>query len=188
MRQKTPSKLTAAAVALVALSACGAPQLISDWQAAPMVDEATVDAFALAYLDSIQAQSIAESREFCGYFILLDGEVAAEPSAKGTEATCLFGPIPLRVLARYHTHGAYLQGYKNEIPSPSDLRISTLVPFNDYISTPGGRVWKLIGGTGIATQYCPPGCVTSDPNADPAEVDNVAKAYQLVDIATRPEG
>jgi len=177
-------------LACVALAACDAPQVVNS--AAPATADATsfqqTDAFARQFLNSIQAQSIAESREFCGYFVQTGGQIIATPPRRGTEASCDYGTIPRATVASYHTHGSYCAVYDNEVPSGFDLISARDVRLDDYVSTPGGRLWRVDGQTGNATQLCGLGCLVNDPNFVPRNESSVRTVYTIATLRQRQGG
>lgn len=192
-------KLLWSLIAAVALTACTAPitgesstkrtsaqvfQTLPD--TAPTL--AQKDAFAKAFLDSIQAQSIAERREFCGFFFqTADGRLLASPPRKGTFATCnMPAPRPgSGVYASYHTHGAYGERYDNEVPSVTDLRSDFQLGVNGYVSTPGGRLWRVNLATRDTVQVCGLGCVTTDPGFVARNEASVRERYSILQLALR---
>ena len=151
------------------------------------------DLFAIAFLDSIQAQSIAEQREFCGFFYrALDGAIRATPPVKGTFAMCRM-PFPglwfwQKHVASYHTHGAYGEFYDNEVPSVTDLNSDIRLGFNGYISTPGGRVWRVNHEERSTQQLCGLGCVTTDPGFVPRNESGVLPFYTIDQLKLRGGG
>lgn len=190
-------------LAVVALTACSAPlpggptsdpsikrttpQVFSPLPAAdPSLGE--VDAFAKAFLDSIQAQSIAEQREFCGFFFRdKAGTLRATPPQRGTFATCSMPAPPpgSGVFASYHTHGAYGERYDNEVPSVTDLQSDFQLGINGYVSTPGGRIWRVNLDSRDAVQVCGLKCVTSDPGFVPRNEEAVRQRYSILQLALR---
>jgi len=126
------------------------------------------DLYAIAFLDGIQAQSIADRREFCGFFYRDDtGAVQATTPRKGTFATCSM-PAPRRdqnVFASYHTHGAYGAQYDNEVPSVTDLQSDIRL--------------------GLNVQLCGLGCVTRDPGFVPRNESAVFSRYTIFQLALR---
>ena len=150
--------------------------------------QAEVDAFAKAFLDSIQEQSISEQREFCGFFFRDNtGALRASPPRKGTFATCNM-PIPPRgsgVFASYHTHGAYGERYDNEVPSVTDLQSDFQLGINGYVSTPGGRIWRVNLASRDTVQVCGLRCVTSDPGFVPRNEASVQRRYSILELALR---
>lgn len=190
-------------VAVLALAACSAPlpavdtntpsikrttpQIFSPLPSAT-ASQGEMDAFAKAFLDSIQADSIAERREFCGFFFRTEtGELRATPPRRGTFAACSM-PAPPRgsgVFASYHTHGAYGERYDNEVPSITDLQSDFQLGINGYVSTPGGRVWRVNLDTRDTEQVCGLKCVTSDPGFVPRNESSVRDRYSILQLALR---
>jgi hypothetical protein len=150
--------------------------------------QAETDRFAKAFLDSIQARSISERRELCGFFIRNDaGQLQATPPRAGTFAGCNM-PVPNRrdnIVASYHTHGAYGSQYDNEVPSTTDLQSDFILGIDGYLSTPGGRVWHVSNVTREASQICGLGCVTRDPGFIPRNETQVAQRYSIATLIQR---
>lgn len=193
MRQTIFRKFATVVLACAALAACDAPQVVRSNVAASggaiaAPSTATLDAFARQFMNTIQAQSIGESREFCGYFIQSQGQLIATTPRRGTEASCDYGPIPNGTVASYHTHGSYGAQYDNEVPSGFDLISALDVRIDDYVSTPGGRLWRVDGLTGNATQLCGLGCLVSDPGFVPRNEANVRQNYTIATLRQRQEG
>jgi hypothetical protein len=183
-------------LATVALVACAEPiETISKQTAFPEAivslpsqQQTELNTFARNFLDSIQAQSIADRREYCGYFFRnAEGEVKATPPRRGTFASCSM-PVPRRgdgIFASYHTHGAYGRQYDNEVPSTTDLLSDFQLGLDGYISTPGGRIWHVSSTTRDARQVCGLGCVTRDPGFVPRNEGNVRQRYTIVSLNQR---
>ncbi|SMX31584.1 DUF4329 domain-containing protein [Octadecabacter ascidiaceicola] len=191
-------------IATVALSACGVPQV----QVSPKGESSlpqqyntgysiappnapsgpVVDNFARSFLDSIQARSIAERREYCGYFYIdPNGNLRGTPPRPGTFAGCeMPAPAPgLGIVASYHTHGAYGRVYDNEVPSVIDLASDFQFGIDGYVSTPGGRVWLVDFQTQSASQLCGLRCVTSDPGFAPQDEAGVRQSYTIPTLQRR---
>jgi hypothetical protein len=153
--------------------------------------QSDVDIFARNYLDTIQARSVADSREFCGYFFRdTAGRIHASPPRRGTFSGCRM-PEPSRdssVFASYHTHGAYGPRYDREVPSPLDLLADFALGLDGYISTPGGRVWHVNKITQDARQVCGLDCVTADPQFVPRNEANVRQRYTVATLTQRGGG
>jgi len=201
-------KLTALmTAATLALTACGVPQsqvspkgevsqprqhntgftvAPSNAPSGPQVDN-----FARGFLDSIQAQSIAERREYCGYiFIDNTGQLQGTPPRPGSFAGCDM-PIPRAgqgIIASYHTHGAYGRAYDNEVPSVIDLASDFQFGIDGYVSTPGGRVWLVDFQTQTTSQLCGLRCVTSDPGFVPQNEAGVRQSYSIETLQRRFAG
>lgn len=198
------SYLTAAAFAL---SACSVPQsyvnpksgmsqpvrVNTGFTVAPpnVPSGPLVDNFARSFLDSIQAQSISERREYCGYFYIdREGRLQATPPRAGSFAGCDM-PAPVAgqgIVASYHTHGAYGRAYDNEVPSVIDLASDFQFGIDGYVSTPGGRVWLVDFQTQSARQLCGLRCVTSDPGFVPQNEAGVRQSYSIETLQRRFAG
>lgn len=147
-----------------------------------------VDNFARSILNNIQAQSIRERREYCGYIFINDaGQLQATPPIPGTFASCEM-PIPMAgqgIIASYHTHGAFGRGYDNEVPSTVDLTSDFDFGIDGYVSTPGGRVWLVDFQTQSTRQICGLGCVYQDPGFVPVGEANIRPSYSLAGLEGR---
>jgi|GEM_PF-314855 len=151
---------------------------------APPADQA--DGFAIAFLNSIQLQSFAEHRELCGYFVLTpSGDIAATPPVPGDLASCTQAAPGADVFASYHTHGAFDDGYDNEVPSPDDLMGDFHFGIDGYVSTPGGRVWRVEYDLQAALLICGQGCVAVDPNYDFADGFGIRNRYTVAQLRAR---
>ncbi|AKS46236.1 protein of unknown function [Octadecabacter temperatus] len=150
-----------------------------------------VDNFARGFLDSIQAQSIAERREYCGYiFIDGTGRLQGTPPRPGSFAGCDM-PIPRAgqgIIASYHTHGAFGRAYDNEVPSVIDLASDFQFGIDGYVSTPGGRVWLVDFQTQSTQQLCGLRCVTSDPGFVPQGEAGIRQSYSIETLQRRFAG
>jgi len=172
----------------LAISACLGLAACASFTPQPPIAQQTVDAFAVSFLDSIQASSIAARREFCGYIRRdLSGTLRATPPRPGTFATCSM-PAPLPgsgIIATYHTHGAYGPNHDNETPSTIDLENDIRLGLNGYVSTPGGRVWRTNPDTKDTVQVCGLGCVTRDPGFVPRNEKAVLQRFTLPQLEQR---
>lgn len=144
-----------------------------------------VDVFARSFLDSIQSSSIRDSREYCGYFFVSDGGLQATKPDRGLEASCRRTNKPFNTIASYHTHGSYGKSYDNEVPSVTDLVNTRSAGIDDYVSTPGGRLWRVAGTSGEAIQLCGLQCLTSDPNFVANNEATVAQSYTITTVRER---
>lgn len=151
--------------------------------AAPSTAQA--DAFAVAFLDSIQAQSFAARREYCGYFLFVDGRILPTAPIPGTTASCTQPAPPLYAFASYHTHGAFDADYDNEVPSPEDMLGDFAFGIDGYISTPGGRVWRVEIDDRAAIQVCGLGCVAVDRGFIPRDEMSIPPRMTVEDLLAR---
>ena len=115
-------------------------------------------------LHDLQPVSIRENREYCGILMRTpDGTLVASQSFAGSEAFCTVEvPEGARVVASFHTQGAYMEGYANEVPSLQDLNVMVEWGIDGYVSTPGGRFWHIDGKRGEISLICGPGCMPAD--------------------------
>lgn len=147
-----------------------------------------VDNFARSFLNNIQARSITERREYCGYFYIdRSGNMQGTPPRAGTFAGCDM-PAPTAgrgIVASYHTHGAYGRSYDNEVPSVIDLASDFQFGIDGYVSTPGGRVWLVDFQTRTTRQLCGLRCVTSDPGFVPQDEASIRQTYTIPTLQQR---
>lgn len=130
----------------------------------PTAPIAELETYAMAFLDGIQESSFNEGREFCGFFVeTADGNVIGTPPTMGSVDTCYYADTPSNAVATYHTHGSYSHGHVSEIPSDVDAISAVEFELDDYVSTPGGRFWRVDGGTGDVHMICGQSCVLKDP-------------------------
>lgn len=147
---------------------------------------AQADAFARTFLNSIQPISFAQRIEVCGYFYIDNsGQIAATPPIPGTLASCTQPAPGPAVFASYHTHGAYDDNYDNEVPSIADLQGDFSFGIDGYVSTPGGRVWRIEASERIALQVCGLGCVAVDPGFIPRDEAGVRQTYTIEQLRRR---
>lgn len=146
---------------------------------------AAADAFAVAFLDTIQPRSFAERREFCGYFLVIAGRITATQPIPGTTASCTQPTPPPNAFASYHTHGAFDRDYDNEVPSPEDMLGDFSFGIDGYISTPGGRVWRVEVDDRAALQVCGLGCVTVDRGFVPRNESSIPPRMTVQDVLAR---
>ncbi|WP_168769389.1 DUF4329 domain-containing protein [Yoonia sediminilitoris] len=186
MRSK--SKFTAL-FSLCLLASCGATVRDSAPNAAPASALITparpemIADYAKRYLNSLQPASFSQSREFCGFFVeRSDGQIVGTTPQAGTSDGCSAGFVPDNAVASYHTHGGYLPQYINEIPSINDAESAVDIQLDDYVSTPGGRFWKVDGTTGTTTMLCAVGCLKQDPIFVPNPQIPPAPRYTLTQL------
>lgn len=149
-------------------------------------DTGDLDSFAKQILNELQPRSIAARSEFCGLILREpDGTLrATRPTKGGTDFCDLLVP-PGNIVASYHTHGSFGEEYDSEVPSPDDLQSDFEFQTDGYISTPGGRLWRVDHKARIARQICGQGCLAADPNYDPTDSRPVAQSYTLRELRLR---
>ncbi|WP_394153470.1 DUF4329 domain-containing protein [Loktanella salsilacus] len=136
-------------------------------------------ALARSVLTSLQAQSFKKQREYCGYLGLTrDGELVSTAPVAGDMASCAARfPDDIAVIASYHTHGTFNEGYFNEMPSTIDVESDSAAYMNGYVSTPGGRFWYINGRTRVSRQICGVGCLPVAPRFRKGADGEVAEEY-----------
>ncbi len=155
-----------------------------DTQAPPRAQQVTAAeiAFVKATLNNLQARSIAENREYCGYIgLTADGSLAATEARRGSRNTCVphAAPNAMRVLASYHTHGATSEAYVTELPSFEDMYQDIVGGVDGYIATPGGRIWYNEVRAQRTNLLCGLGCVAADSNHRDREYLLVGVSYTV---------
>lgn len=169
---------------LAALGACGE----GEYSSAPITGPRTkdADAFAIAYLDQMQARSFARGVEFCGLFGRdADGFVIATAPVVGHLDSCRlpdFSP-DFKAFASYHSHSSYDSEADSEVPSSNDVIADKMEKVIGYISTPGGRVWR--NENGVARLLCGPGCIAVDPDFEPEAFGPVRSRYTIIELRQR---
>ncbi|MEM8730723.1 MAG: DUF4329 domain-containing protein [Pseudomonadota bacterium] len=139
-------------------------------------------------LSDMQERSIRESREFCGMIgVDRDGRYVVGPIARGTAARCTFRRprTAERIVASFHTHGGFLAGYDNEVPSIIDLESERAQGLRGYVATPGGRFWLVDGVKSQVTLICGPKCLPWDPRFEKGEIERIRKSYTRQELFER---
>lgn len=159
------------------------------FQRAQVQSQAEID-FAKNLLDGLQGQSISKNREYCGYIgIDAEGAYIATPPQRGRKGSCLADEPAesFRLIASYHTHGAYAQKYESELPSSQDLIADINEGLDGYIATPGGRVWFNDTRKHVTALLCSGECITADPNYDAEDIPDIKRSYTLAQLRSLEE-
>ena len=132
----------------------------------------------------LQPLSFRKQREYCGYLALTrTGALIATDPVPGDMASCeMEYPEGVAVIASYHTHGAFDDGYINEVPSLTDLDSDAAAFLNGYVATPGGRLWYVDGRRGVTFQICGVGCLPVAPRFSKEAEGEVATVYTRDDL------
>ncbi len=144
--------------------------------------------FITSFFNELQTISIAENREYCGYFgIDASGNFIATPPTAGDTESCFADepPLDMDIIASYHTHGAYAFGFDSEVPSPDDLAADIAEENDGYISTPGGRIWFNDSIEEISTLLCGRNCTVSDSQYVADTENPVNNSYTLEQLSRR---
>ena len=159
----------------------------SDFEITATDDE--VAAFAREQLGSLQERSFAEGTELCGIiFENSDGELGSTPLRTGEAASCdiaYFDMPGMAPVASYHSHGAFGKQYDSEVPSLLDFDSDVASGLDGYVSTPGGRLWRIDAGNEEAVQLCGPGCLDQDPAYAGCRGDPPAERYTRRELRAR---
>ena len=152
-------------------------------------DRALVD-LATRTLASLQDISFRKQREYCGFLgYSSSGELVATPAQAGTRDSCSAEfPDDIAVIASFHTHGAFDDGYYNEVPSDLDLRSDAEFFLDGFVSTPGGRLWYVDGRKLETFQICGTGCLPVAPGFRKGVNGEIATHYtyqELLDLIGR---
>lgn len=146
--------------------------------------------FVTKFFDELQPKSIAENKEYCGFFGFDANEnyVATKPTL-GEEGSCYSDDPPenLVVFASYHTHGGFSYDFDSEVPSSNDLEADVAEGVDGYVATPGGRIWFNNAEKERAMLLCGRNCTVSDVDYDAAGVRSVNTSYSLMQLLRRQD-
>ena len=146
--------------------------MLAFWVGTPQAGQAQrADEVALAksYLSQLQDRSFRNNREYCAYmFRRPDGSLGTSKAYRGTEAKCRIRNFRFEGtgVGSMHTHGGYVAGYDNEVPSLGDLQLEVDTGTDGFVATPAGRFWHIDGRRGRVRLICGPGCLPSTDTAD----------------------
>ncbi|RDC59840.1 hypothetical protein HME9302_01036 [Alteripontixanthobacter maritimus] len=178
-----------AVVYLLASLANRAPEPM-DWTKVPSIAQLEDETARVAAqtLADLQVRSHANNLEYCGYIYRWDGSVKASSPEVGNAFSCEsdFGANSNReVLATYHTHAGFDAEADSEVPSDIDLRSTISWQVDDYVSTPGGRLWLVSGENEQAVLLCGPACLAVDPAFRDCPGDASSDRYDLAMLRAR---
>lgn len=152
-------------------------------------DAGEVD-FVIEFFDELQPKSIADNKEYCGYFGINDQDefVATEPT-RGEQDSCFSDepPLDMDIFASYHTHGAFSYDADTELPSSNDMEADIAEEVDGYISTPGGRIWFTDSLKEISIMVCGRNCTVSDDEYEEDALPPVLNRYDLELLYERDE-
>jgi hypothetical protein len=148
-----------------------------------------VDAYAREALNELQTQSFARDQEFCAIiFENSDGTLGNNKVRDGSKASCniaYFDGPGMAPRASMHTHGGHDRDYDSEVPSLIDLESDMDSGTVGYVSTPGGRLWKVEPERERVVQLCGEGCLKQDPDYAPCPADDLKEEYSLAELRER---
>lgn len=155
----------------------------------PTASQNAIESFVRTQLNSLQARSHAEGVELCG-FVYEDeaGNLTTTEVYVGDVDSCSYEfrwPLDVRPVAGYHTHGSYNPQYDDEAPSIFDMEQDIRFRIDGYVSTPGGRFWRIDWQNEKAIQICGEGCLDQDPDYRPCPADRPGRQYTLAELRSR---
>jgi len=153
------------------------------------VPASEVQAFAKEQLAALQQRSFAEDQELCAViFEDSAGELSITPLISGEKASCdiaYFDEPGMAPVASLHTHGAFDDNYDSEVPSLLDMRSDIESGTDGYISTPGGRFWRIDSAARSAKKVCGEGCLAQDPAYKACDNYAPVESYTLKELNQR---
>lgn len=157
-----------------------------------LAQDAAEVAFVKAFFKQLQAVSIRENREYCGYFGFdSNGDMVATKPKRGRQDSCEAPEPPAEwdLFASYHTHGAYHIDADTEVPSEGDMRADAEEEVDGYIATPGGRLWFIdtSGPVVRARMLCGRNCLVSDRTFQDDAFPRPRRSYTLRTITERDD-
>ncbi len=143
--------------------------------------------YVRSIFDTVQARSISENREYCGYFgYTADGRLASTPAYPGKFDECTpEWPEDLDVIASWHTHGAYDEQTWSEVPSVMDIEADEDEGIDGYVATPGGRLWYVDTTDMVVFQICSYGCLGTDSGFTKGAEGDIARSYTYQELIRR---
>ena len=153
------------------------------------VSDAQLTEAARAQLTKLQQRSFDEETEFCG--LLAEnarGEIVSRTVRVGDHESCDIAYFDVRTLyplATYHTHAGYNTAYDSEVPSTIDIEGDIDSGMDGFVSTPGGRFWRIDAQSGTATQVCGEGCLPRDPRYRSCRGGEPEQSYTLATLEQR---
>lgn len=153
------------------------------------VTQPEVEAFAREQLGALQERSFANDIELCAIiFENNEGKLGTSPIREGEKASCdiaYFDEPGMAPVASLHTHGAHDRNYDSEVPSLIDIESDIASGTDGYVSTPGGRLWRIDWRSRRAVLVCGEGCLAQDPKYEPCAAEALAVEYSLSDLDRR---
>ncbi|MEL7445283.1 MAG: DUF4329 domain-containing protein [Pseudomonadota bacterium] len=156
------------------------------------VSQGEVQTFAREQLAALQQRSFSEDIELCGViFEDSDGALGSTTILPGDRASCdirFFDEPGMAPVASFHTHGAYGPEFDSEVPSLLDLQSDIASRMDGYVSTPGGRFWRVDWQSEEVVQICGEGCLPQDPTYRPCAGDRVVGQFSIHELEKRARG
>lgn len=158
---------------------------------APLSTQEEMADFARETLDRLQEQSFASGAEFCGMIYEDEqGRLSATEVTRGDNSACNFSfkwGDGINPVASFHTHGGFHIDYDNEVPSVLDMEQDIKNRVEGFISTPGGRLWRVDWQKERADLVCGEKCLKQDPAYRPCPAYPIAQSYTIEQLKKRSE-
>lgn len=152
----------------------------------------SLNRFAKATLQEVQARSIADNLEYCGViFEDATGSLSSSKVSQGDHATCEFDwgvPLGNHVVASFHTHAGYDPNYDFELPSEIDMANDIDARIEGFVATPAGRIWHIDWKSASASQLCGINCIAKDPNYSPSNEYPIKTHYSVDELIAELNG
>lgn len=140
-------------------------------------------------LSSVQDQSFANNREYCGMIgRTTAGELIVSAARRGRTGGCDhrgFVDKTITPVASYHTHGGFEPDYDSEVPSVDDIDMDYHNRVFGFVATPGGRFWLVDYRSRTVTQLCGVGCLPKDPTFRAGMAGPIPKSLTRREVAQR---
>ena len=140
-------------------------------------------------LASVQNQSFANNREYCGMIGRTSaGELIVSAARRGRTGGCDhrgFVDKSITPVASYHTHGGFEPDYDSEVPSVDDIDMDYHNRVFGFVATPGGRFWLVDYRSRTVTQLCGVGCLPKDPSFRAGMAGHIPKSLTRREVAQR---
>lgn len=136
---------------------------------------------------TVQALSISQNREYCGYVgYASDGMLTSTSALRGEFDECApEWPDDFDVVASWHTHGAFDDAAWSEVPSVLDIEADEEEGIDGYVATPGGRLWFVDTTDMVVSQICSLGCLEADPYFPKGAEGDIAQSYTYEELLER---
>ena len=140
---------------------------------------------------AIQALSLEQDREYCGYIGLNDeGVLIASRPKRGRKSSCTpSDPDDIEIIiASYHTHGGYDGSDAYEVPSVDDIESDEAEGIDGYVATPSGRLWFIDTEDMMISQICGIGCLEQAEGYVPEPGSDIRLSYSYDELVIWYDG
>lgn len=141
--------------------------------------------FARLQLAALQRKSITRNREYCGYFgYNRENQLVSGPIKRGGQSGCrpIWPQNTVRLVASFHTHGAFDARIASELPSLEDVAADVADGNFGFVATPGGRMWLIDPRDSSVRLICDVGCLPQDRNFVRGLTGNIQNRYNWAQL------